>query len=104
MNEEVDSWEGAKENVLPLKKGRKVTGLALKIENQIEEKVRAINPLLDVETNFEELLTACRTNTNSDESSFELKLLNIYLQYIKWTRDNYPTNKDKTLELLEVFK
>ena len=32
-----------------------------------------------------------------------MELLGLYVKYIKWARDAFPSNKDGALQLLEVY-
>lgn len=48
---------------------------------------------------FEKELLALKNK----DSHVGLELLTTYVKYLKWTRDSFPSSKDKALQLLEVF-
>ena len=83
-------WETCKENVIPIKRGRSAKGLSESLQKTSEsvsnDKLR--------EKIFEDTIIA------AGKSSKEL--LDAYVLYFKWTRDAYPSNVEKPLNLLEV--
>lgn len=84
---ETPNWEALKENVLPVKKGRSAKGLSMKLaenNSKMDNKAR--------EQAFEDLLDAAKSPKECLQS---------YIKYIKWIREEYPSNSDKTLQLLE---
>ncbi len=86
----MDVWEASKENVMPLKRGRSIKTLNENLEKPLKhEKVEKMH-----ENIFEEKIKT--SNTSID-------LLASYINYVKWTRDTFPSNADKSLKLLEVF-
>lgn len=92
----MDTWEASKENVLPIKRGRSVKGLCENLEKPIIQQSNN-----SVEKMQEKIFENNLKMKVPDEKS-ETEMLDAYLQYIKWTRDTYPTNSEKTLKLLEV--
>eukprot|EP01035_Chromulina_nebulosa_P019674 gene19674-25592_t len=88
-NNDIPKWEASKENILPIKRGRSVKGLNDNISNNISIN----NTLLKEEKEFELLLINHKDSKDN--------LLDSYIKYIKWTRDTYPSNNEKTLVLLE---
>lgn len=87
-DQEVPAWEACKENVLPIKRGRSAKGLndALSATSSSSLAVQ--------EKSFE---LACEAAEKSGSCS---DILEKYCQYIKWVRDAFPTQQDKTLKLL----
>lgn len=84
-----DNWELFKENVLPVKRGRRVNEL-----NENIDKKHNVNALEKVQEKlFEE---------NIRSQTAPLDALRAYINYIKWTRDTFPSTSEKTLKLLEV--
>lgn len=47
---------------------------------------------------FEKELVAIKNNGGVGQ-----ELLMTYVKYLKWTRDSFPSSKDKALQLLEVL-
>ena len=83
-------WELCKENVLPIKRGRSVKGLQ---ENT--------NPGLQKE---KELALAEKSVEDKIRgTTLSINLLNEYTAFYKWTRDNFPSNSEKALKILEVI-
>ena len=85
----VPGWEAAKENVLPVKKGRSAKGLSERFARPV------MGPSLEEEQEkaFEDLLR----NTTVPLERFE-----IYSKYLKWTRDTFPSTTEKSMLILEV--
>eukprot|EP01035_Chromulina_nebulosa_P029665 gene29665-39339_t len=94
-NSHAAGWEAAKENVLPLKRGRATKGLAERVEfnNQGSEISQENESAKDI---FEKELLALKNKEGAG-----LELLLTYVKYLKWTRDSFPSSKDKALQLLE---
>ena len=87
----MENWEGCKENVLPSKRGRNVKDL----NNQLDKPFLKTSKVENIqEKYFENKLN--ETGKTSEE------ILDVYVSYIKWARDTYPTNPDKSLKILEV--
>ena len=84
ISEDTPTWEMSKENVLPIKRGRKVKGL------HIHEKT-------DTDLEFEEM--EFKENLTDLEPGAEK--LNVWLEYLKWARGSFPSSSIKTLEVLE---
>jgi hypothetical protein len=93
MSESAPAWETSKENVLPIKRGRSAKGLndALS-KSSIHQEVE----LASREREFESQLLAC------DPSQPPL-MLEVYVQYMKWAKDAFPTSPNKFHKLLEVW-
>ena len=85
------AWEACKENVLPIKRGRSAKGLSESLQKNSDsatiDKVR--------EKLFEDTIIAAGKSSPKE-------LLSAYVLYFKWTRDTYPSNVEKPLNLLEV--
>lgn len=84
-------WEAAKENVLPVKKGRSVKTLRESVV-QSDDELRKID---EAEKQFRKRLLE-----TEDPSS---KIL-VYAEYVKWARVTFPHNSAKEKEVLEVSK
>ena len=84
-------WEACKENVIPIKRGRSAKGLSESLQKTSEivsnDKLR--------EKFFEDKIIAAGKSSTKE-------LLDAYVLYFKWTRDAYPSNVEKPLNLLEV--
>ncbi len=96
MAEEVHdahAWETSKENVVPIKRGRSAKGLGESLSTSRQFGNIVVPPQ---EQEFEAQLS------NPSETATAQDLLNIYIRYFKWVRDNYPSDTEKTLKLLEV--
>ena len=119
MMDESAAWETSKENVLPLKRGRVTKGLAERVEyNHLGSEISVENGRLSIyrrEFFYSGRLHCIRKIIESVKDTFEkalstiknnggngLELLMTYIKYLKWTRDSFPSNKDKALQLLEV--
>jgi len=86
MAMEAPAWETSKENVQPLKVGRRVRNIEearSKDQGTLQEEER-------------ELLQEIESSKDLEDP------LNSWLKYIKWARANFPTNSSKTLEILEL--
>ena len=83
-NKEEYNWETCKENVRPVKSGRSAKGLGSFKGNKIDLNLQ--------KQTYEDLII----NTKNSEDP-----LDAYVKYFKWTRDTYPSDVSKTLELLE---
>lgn len=92
----METWEACKENILPIKRGRSVKGL-----NETLDKPFPKNGEFSVEK-MQENIFVNTLKLKVPEEKTELEMLDAYINYIKWTRDTYPTNSDKSLKLLEV--
>jgi hypothetical protein len=92
MSEPAPAWETSKENVLPIKRGRSAKGLndALS-KSTIHQEVELANR----EREFESQLLAC-------DPSLPALMLEVYVQYMKWAKDAFPTSPNKFHKLLEV--
>jgi hypothetical protein len=88
-SEDTPAWEMSKENVVPLKRGRSARGLGEALAS-----VKSFSQESNYENEFEIQLK------NSGNSS---EMLEIYVKYFKWFRDNNPSDTEKSLKLLEVF-
>ena len=87
----VPVWEASKENVLPIKRGRSAKGLSASLAHPVSKET--LNA--DQERAFEHQL--------SDKSVVDpLQRLELYVRYLKWVRDTYPSVTDKALQILEV--
>lgn len=84
----IPGWEAAKENVLPVKKGRSAKGLS-------EILVRPVSKTLEEEQEhaFEELVHSTVSPTEK---------LELYGRYLKWAKDTFPSSTDKIMQILEV--
>jgi hypothetical protein len=87
---EAPAWETSKENVLPIKKGRSAKGLS---ESLMKPVIDDGAEAAEMERRFEAQLTACHDTTAK---------LHMYMQFIKWVREAFPTTTSKVLKLLEV--
>lgn len=83
------AWETSKENVLPLKSGRSTKKLADAFLAQSE----GFGTEPSAAVVFEKELSNARS-LGSD-------VLDIYVRFFKWTRDQYPSNSTKAMQLLE---
>jgi hypothetical protein len=84
------AWEMSKENVVPLKRGRSARGLG--------EALASLKSFNNQESNYEnEFENQLKNATNSTD------VLDIYVRYFKWFRDNNPSDTEKSLKLLEVI-
>ena len=81
-------WEAAKENVLPVKKGRSAKGLS-------EILSRPVSKTLE-----EEQQQAFEEQIHSTVAPSEK--LELYGRYLKWARDTFPSSTDKIMQILEV--
>lgn len=95
---QIPVWEASKENVLPIKKGRKM--LALNETLQQMHNLDIQKDLMNQEQVFESMLQS--EIVKSKECNSKSRLLDIYLQYYKWTCDSFPSSNEKALRLLEV--
>lgn len=96
MAEEVldaHAWETSKENVVPIKRGRSAKGLGESLSANRQFGNIVIPPQ---EQEFEAQLS------NPSETETARDLLDVYIKYFKWVRDNYPSDTEKALKLLEV--
>ena len=82
-------WETSKENVLPLKRGRSTKKLADAFLAQSEG------------SHVENSAMAAFEKELSEARSLGSDVLDIYVRYFKWTRDQYPSNSSKAMQLLE---
>lgn len=89
----MENWEARKENVLPLKRGRNIKDLNENLEKVDTMKVSTLEKMQ--EGVFEASL--------NESNKTPLELLDAYSNYVKWTRDTFPTSSDKTLKILEVM-
>ena len=89
MCESAPVWETSKENVLPLKRGRSAKGLA---DTLGADKKKKSSDYLSEEKSFENSLILASDN---------VKKLEIYVGYFKWTRNTFVSNSEKALKLLE---
>jgi hypothetical protein len=94
MADEVPAWEACKENVLPIKRGRSVKGLSAALSSSSSSS-SSFSSLAAQEKVHEE---ACESAAKGGSAS---DVLDRYCQYIKWVRDAFPTQQEKTLKLLE---
>ena len=88
----VPAWEQSKENVVPSKRGRSI---------EVLEKVKSSLKTHDIKIGLsegEKLFESELVNDTNDAQS----LLEIYIRYYKWSRDNFPSNHEKSLLILEV--
>lgn len=89
---EVPAWEASKENVLPIKRGRSAKGLSVSLAHPVSNE--ALNA--DQERAFERQI-------NNNSVTDPLQKLEVYVRYLKWVRDTYPSVTDKALQILEVW-
>lgn len=89
MCESAPVWETSKENVLPLKRGRSAKGLA---DTLGTDKKKKSSDSLNEEKSFENGLILASDN---------VKKLEIYVGYFKWTRNTFVSNSERALKLLE---
>ena len=84
---ETSAWETSKENVLPIKSGRSAKGLnnVLPAQFSSTEKSGA--------NDFEQEL--------KNAKSVGADPLDVYVRYFKWTREQYPSNASKAMQVLE---
>ena len=87
------SWEACKENVIPLKRGRSAKGLSEVLSRNIDS---ASGDALREKAFEDSLLVAAKLSGK--------ELLNSYTLYFKWLRDTFPSNSERALKLLEVFR
>lgn len=87
----VPAWEAAKENVLPIKRGRSAKGLSVSLAHPVSQDT--LNA--DQDRAFEAQL---ENNTVTDP----VQRLELYVKYLKWVRDTFPSVTDKALQILEV--
>ena len=88
--ETVPNWEASKENVLPIKRGRSVKVLT---ENLGTEKSNDNGIKLREKIFHDKILNA------ADNPS---ELFEVYVTYLKWTRDTFQSNNEKAMKILEV--
>ena len=88
INKDPPQWELCKENVQPVKRGRRVKGLRL----QENSKARVEDENNDEEMVFKKKL--------SQTEAGEEKLL-VWLGYLAWARSAFPSTSAKALEVLE---
>lgn len=91
----VPQWEISKENIIPIKKGRSAKGLS---ESKLIVSLSESECLDKEKLLFEEKLEQASNKNDSMEK------LEIYIKYIKWIRDKYPSNSEQVLKILEVYK
>lgn len=88
-NADIPAWEMSKENVVPLKRGRSAKGLG--------EALSTTKSFSQTESSVEiEFETQIRNSSHSSD------ILDVYIKYYKWFRDNNPSDTEKSLKLLEV--
>lgn len=84
-------WEASKENIGPVKSGRSTKKLG--------ESVLSAGGLTDVQVKqkqkFEEDIKIAEEGC--------CRRLDTFVEYFKWTREVYPSNTAKSLEVLEVM-
>lgn len=80
------AWETSKENVLPVKRGRSTKGLQNSLNHIHNTAQKGTNSI------FEEELAGEQTPSS---------ILDVYVRYFKWTRDEFPSNAAKSMEILE---
>lgn len=86
----MEVWEGSKENVIPLKKGRKLEGMALSTFPSKEEK--------RLKENGERLFEDRILEAGEDFS----KKLDIFVEYYTWVRRTTSNNLTAAKTILEV--
>eukprot|EP01080_Neovahlkampfia_damariscottae_P012466 gene12466-6216_t len=85
MNTEVPTWEGLKENFQPLKKGRH-PGKHRQAFQTLSNNSGTVDPFSNKKINFE------RTKWEEKIENYEGEdPLNLWLEYIRWIEDNYPS-------------
>jgi hypothetical protein len=93
-SQDAPAWETSKENVVPIKRGRSAKGLS---ESLLRPLTTHAGPSEQrtPEQDFEDQLNDATITDGSQK-------LDIYVRYLKWLRDAYPSNSEKALVLLEV--
>jgi len=83
------AWETSKENVLPIKSGRSTKKLTKTFLAQSE----GFSIENGAVANFENELISAK--------SAGADLLDVWVRYFKWTRDQYPSDSTKAMQILE---
>ena len=95
-------WEYSKENVVPIKRGRSVKGLANSLQaievSQGNKEVEIERDKMATERFERELKSVQDMSTSSDNDNM---LLDVYVKHYKWIRDTYPSDNSKSLTFLE---
>ncbi len=104
--DETPQWEITKENVKPLKIGRKIRDLE-------SSRIKDIDIIKSTETWVDMLnLLSCpyiihrifQNNISQIDANLNAETcLHSWIEYIDWSRIAFPSNSNKTLELLEVI-
>lgn len=88
----IDEWEHSKENILPIKSGRKATALARVFSSTASN--------LDEERKqFEERIQIAKEEEEADDGEYDP--LSIWLEYYTWARENFPTSYSEQSSVLQ---
>ena len=85
----IDEWEHSKENILPVKSGRKASALARAFSSNS-------GCLEDERQQFEERLQAF-TETDEQESD----PLSVWLEYFSWAKESFPSSRTEQLKVIQ---
>jgi len=86
----IEQWEHCKENILPVKSGRKASALSKEFgctttDNEFE------NERKEFERRIEE------ANKSEDEDT-----LSIWLEYYEWAKETFPSSNSESLKVVQI--
>lgn len=86
----IEQWEHCKENILPVKSGRKASALS-KVFGSTTTDNEFENERKEFERRIEE------ANKSEDEDT-----LSIWLEYYEWAKETFPSSNSESLKIVQI--
>ena len=91
----IEEWEHCKENILPVKSGRKASALSRAFGQVSTED----NQLENERKEFENRIS--KSNNLEDLSENEEDPLSIWLEYYEWAKESFPSSHTERLSVVQ---